>query len=93
MKENSLNTFQNSLISSQLLQFGNLSIVAYILSFIANLLLIFAVYIAYNRIKSGELKQVLPDYLKRCPYCGRTGPADSIVCAYCGNRFNDFKIY
>ena len=59
------------------------------LSLIGNVLLIIAVYIPYKRIKTGELRPVLPNNQKRCMNCGRVAANDSIICPYCGNRFNN----
>lgn len=56
---------------------------------ISSSLLILAVYIAYKRIDSGELKKVLPSNKKRCSGCGRIVPHDSKVCAYCGLAFSE----
>lgn len=67
-----------------------------IFSVIGSLLLIYAVYIPYNRIATGELKRTRRPNIsinqKRCMQCGRLVPADSVVCAYCGNNVrNDSK--
>jgi len=67
-------------------QLSNISKVS-ILSVINGILFIIAAYIPYKRIVTGELVPVLPGHLKRCRFCGRVGPSDSVICAYCGNKF------
>lgn len=69
---------------------GDLLIIGIIGTTFTNIFYIIAIYIPYKRIKTGELKPALPIHLKRCNNCGKATPADSIVCAYCGNRFNGF---
>jgi hypothetical protein len=66
--------------------------ISYISAFviIGNILFIFAFYIPYQRITSGELKPALPSHLKRCMSCGRPVPSDSVVCPYCGKQFESF---
>jgi len=56
---------------------------------IGETLYLIAFIIPYNRIKSGELAPELPSYQKRCMTCGRVVPSDSVVCAYCGRRFDN----
>ena len=56
---------------------------------IGQLIYLIAFIIPYRRIKSGELSPVLADNLKRCMNCGRVGPSDSAICAYCGKQFTD----
>jgi hypothetical protein len=69
--------------------FGDILIIALIGGIITNILLFFAIYIAYQRISSGELVPVTPvnPNLRMCKTCGRQGPTGSVVCAYCGSRF------
>jgi hypothetical protein len=57
------------------------------------ILYLIAFFIPYNRIKSGELVPALPGHLKRCMNCGRVGPSDSVVCAYCGKQFFESQNY
>jgi uncharacterized membrane protein YozB (DUF420 family) len=54
-------------------------------------LFLFAFFIAYKRIKNGELVPALPSHLKRCMNCGRVVQSDHIICAYCGYQFNNFS--
>jgi len=78
----------NTNINSQLFTLGILPIFTQILGFISSLLLIIVIYIAYKRVKTGELKPVTSfDNLKRCINCGKYNPPDSNLCAYCGYRF------
>lgn len=56
---------------------------------IGKLMYLIAFIIPYQRIKSGELIQSLPSNLKRCMNCGRVNPYDSIMCSYCGHKFDD----
>jgi len=58
---------------------------------IGEVLFLIAYIIPYKRIHSGELAPALQRNLKRCNSCGRVCPVDSNVCAYCGNRFNEFQ--
>lgn len=62
-----------------------------IVAIFSNLLFLIAFMIPYQRIKSGELTPALSSNLKRCTSCGRASPSDSIICAYCGNRFNELQ--
>ena len=64
-----------------------------ILGIIPGLLFLYAYYIAYNRIKQGEIKpkidtSINPNISNRiCPNCGRPIPFDAIMCPYCGKNF------
>lgn len=62
-----------------------------ILGLVGNILFLIAIYIPYNRIKSGELVNVLPSYLKKCMGCGRVSRSDYTICPYCGKRYFDNK--
>jgi len=65
---------------------------------ITGLLLLYALYIPYQRIKEGELvpvSQLSDSFLgegsdRRCPNCGRDIPFDANACPYCGKRFESF---
>ena len=62
-----------------------------LIGIIPNVFYLIAIYIPYKRIKSGELKPKTDSknlYSKYCNNCGRPVPADSIVCAYCGKKFD-----
>ena len=83
-------TIDSSTISQVTAQLSSMS-KATIFSSIGAILFIFATYIPYKRIKSGELIPVLPSHLKRCMKCGRVNPSDSVICAYCGNRFSNYQ--
>ena len=51
---------------------------------------LFAFYLPYKRIKDGELMPLIKNKsynMRRCMNCGRLCPSDSMVCAYCGNKF------
>lgn len=82
-------TVDSSTVSQAISQLSNMSKAA-IFGSISAMLFIWAAYIPYKRIKTGELKPVLPKHLKRCMNCGRVIPADSIVCAYCGNKISNY---
>jgi len=56
-------------------------------------LFLIAFLIPYYRIRSGELAAAFPRNNKRCMQCGRVVPSDSIVCAYCGNKFENLQNY
>lgn len=60
------------------------------LGIFGQILFLIALYIPYKRIKNGEIQQKLPGHLKRCMNCGRVNPGDAIICAFCGNHFNNF---
>lgn len=85
-----ISSASSSDVSSSLQYLGGTLMVSVSGAIISNLLIFIALYIPYKRITSGELVQVLPalpTHLKRCMGCGRVGPSDSFVCAYCGKRF------
>ena len=84
------NTVDSSTVSQATSQLSNMSKAA-IFSSISAILFIWAAYIPYKRIKTGELKPVLPKHLKRCMNCGRVTPSDSVVCAYCGSKIIDYS--
>ena len=83
------NTVDSSTVSQATSQLSNMSKAA-IFSSISAILFIWAAYIPYKRIKTGELKPVLPKHLKRCMNCGRVTPSDSVVCAYCGSKIINY---
>jgi Na+-driven multidrug efflux pump len=67
-----------------------------ILGIIPNVLFLYAFYIPYNRIKTGELIPQItskdtsiessPIINRYCGYCGRNIPLDSLICPYCGKK-------
>lgn len=63
------------------------------LGIFGQMLFLFAFFIAYKRIKNGELVPALPSHLKRCMNCGRVVQSDHVVCAYCGYQFNEFSTW
>ncbi len=63
------------------------------LGIFGQMLFLFAFFIAYKRIKNGELVSALPSHLKRCMDCGRVVQSDHVVCAYCGYQFNEFSTW
>jgi len=42
----------------------------------------------YNKMASSSNRDLKGD--RRCPNCGRIIPFDSVLCPYCGKRFEDF---
>ncbi len=67
-----------------------------ILGIIPGLLFLYAYYIAYNRIKQGELKpeidtSINPNVSNRiCPNCNKNIPFDANICPYCGKHFENY---
>jgi MFS family permease len=67
-----------------------------LLGVIPTIFYIFAFYIPYNRIKTGELKPqivtlVQPSASDRiCPNCNREIPNDANLCPFCGKRFETY---
>lgn len=69
-----------------------------IFSAVSALLLLYAVYIPYNRIKTGDLVPKIVDPLGQksttperiCPNCGKDIPMDANTCPYCGKQFQSF---
>ena len=43
-----------------------------------------------NESNKIQIEQIKPTRDRRCPNCGRIIPFDSVVCPYCGKRFETF---
>jgi len=67
---------------------GSTGIILLVSELIQSILLFVALYIPYQRIKTGDLQPILPpgQGQKRCPTCGRQIPNDAINCPYCGTQ-------
>jgi len=75
---------------------GPSAIISLIGAMVSNALLLFALYIPYKRITSGELVPLSPTTAgssasdRRCPNCGQSIPFDANICPYCSKRFDDY---
>jgi len=74
---------------------GPTAIIGFIGTIVSSLLLLFALYIPYKRINSGELVPIQPDNQstttnRHCPNCGQAIPFDANICPYCSKRFDDY---
>jgi hypothetical protein len=79
-------------VFSSLQYLGNTLIIGAIGGVVSNILIFIALYIPYNRIKSGELVPSLSTHLKRCSNCGREAQPGYTICAYCGNKFESVSV-
>jgi MFS family permease len=74
---------------------GPSAIISLIGNIISGVLMFIALYIPYQRIKSGVLLPIISttnsgESDRKCPNCNRTIPFDANVCPYCNKHFEDF---